>query len=378
MKIIHVVPHIDQEAAGPSYSVPRLCQSLSAYGNEVELSCLAARNDISGVALDIHPQWPLFKRFAVSTSLSKKIARAAKNVDVIHNHSLWSMINIAAGLIVPGGKAKLVTSPRGTLSSYALSRSSGYKSILWPLQRSALARADMLHATSEMEINEIRSLGFHAPIVLLPNGVDLPSFSRTNIRRKKEFRTLLFLSRLHPKKGLDRLLQAWLLLQSKHPTWRLVIAGQGEHKHVIEIHELAEKLGLERVFFTGPVYGKFKSEEYFSADLFVLPTHSENFGMVVAEALAHGCPVVVSRGAPWESIERVGCGWWVDNDVPTLFSTLDFALNLPANQLAHMGELGKLWVEREFGWSSIGGKMDMAYRWLVGGGDCPSWVRVDI
>lgn len=378
MRLLHVVPHINKEAAGPSYSVPRLCQSLSNFGNQVELSCLAARNEISGITLDIHPEWPVFKRFAISTSLSRKIKQATLNSDIIHNHSLWSMINIAAGLIVPGTKAKLVTSPRGTLSNYALSRSSGYKSILWSFQRNALARADMLHATSEMEIDEIRALGFHAPIVLLPNGVDIPVSSPSSYKNIKEYRTLLFLSRIHPKKGLDQLLRAWLLLQAKHPSWRLVIAGEGEQRHVIQIHELAKSLGLERVIFTGPLYGQSKSEEYFSADLFVLPTHSENFGMVVAEALAHGCPVIVSRGAPWEQIESIGCGWWVNNDTSTLFAALDFALNLPDYQLTHMGELGRAWVEREFGWSSIGLKMDMAYRWLITGGERPSWVQVHI
>lgn len=377
MKLIHVVPHIDQEAAGPSYSVPRLCQSLAACGNEVELTCLAARGDIPGVALDCHPQWPILGRFAISTSLSRALGQKAQFVDVVHNHSLWSMVNVTAGWMVPGRRAKLVTSPRGTLSAYALGRSRWIKRLMWLLQRRALAKADMLHATSEVELKEIRAKGFTAPVVVLPNGIDLPVLPSLSGVRQAETRTLLYLGRIHPIKGLDRLLGAWALVQAKHPQWRLVVAGRGEAAHVNEVKEIAKKLAVQRVSFPGPLYGKDKAQAYIDADLFVLPTHSENFGMVVAEALAHGCPVVVSRGAPWAALEPEGCGWWVDNSVPTLAPALDAAMWLPQDQLATMGLRGRAWMERDFGWNAIGKKMDAAYRWLLNGGDRPAWVRMD-
>ena len=121
--MLHVVPHINQEASGPSYSVPRLCQSLAACDNQVELTCLAANGLVPGVVLDIHPQWPVANRFAISTSLTLSLSRKACLVDVVHNHSLWSMVNVAAGLVVPGKRAALVASPRGTLSDWALRRS---------------------------------------------------------------------------------------------------------------------------------------------------------------------------------------------------------------------------------------------------------------
>src|ERR1019366_5999627 len=123
MRLVHVVPHISDEATGPSYSVPRLCASLAALGHEVELSCLAAQHPIPGVRLDIHRQWPVFSRFAVSPSHTLALRRKAGQVDIVHNHSLWSMVNVAAGCVVPGRQAKLVTSPRGTLSAWALGRS---------------------------------------------------------------------------------------------------------------------------------------------------------------------------------------------------------------------------------------------------------------
>ena len=377
MKLVHVVPHIDQEAAGPSYSVPRLCQSLAACGSEVELSCIAARGDIPGVVLDLHPQWRVLSSFAISTSLARALRQKANKVDVVHNHSLWSMVNVASGWVVPGSRAKLVTSPRGTLSAYALGRSRRVKQVLWSLQRRALARADMLHATSEVELNEIRAQGFSAPVAVIPNGIDLPDMPSVGLPARKDTRTLLYLGRIHPIKGLDRLLQAWAQLQPVHPQWRLVIAGKGEAAHVHEVHALAGALGLNRVEFPGPLYDKAKAAAYFEAELFVLPTHSENFGMVVAEALAHGCPAVVSRGAPWSGLESESCGWWVSNSVEPLAAALDAAMKCPYERLAAMGIRGRAWMERDYDWASIGQRMDAAYCWLLTGGERPAWVNTD-
>lgn len=374
MKLVHVVPHIDEEASGPSYSVPRLCETLAARGHDVELSCLAARGVVSGVKVDLHPEWPILGRFAISTSLARALGEKADGVDIVHNHSLWSMVNVAAGCVVPGKRAKLVTSPHGTLSPWALSRSRVAKTMLWPLQLRALARADLLHATSEVEYDDILAQGFTAPVAVIPNGVDLPPLpARKPVPNK---RTLLFLSRIHPTKGIDRLLHAWRQLQDAHPDWRLVVAGTGQAEHEHDVRELAIALKLQRVEFPGPLYGKDKSHAYFVANLFVLPTHSENFGMVVAEALAHACPVVVSRGAPWSRLEIQGCGWWVEHDVETLVQSLGAAMRLPQGRLAAMGIKGRNWMEREFGWPNIAERMDSAYEWLLNGGTSPEFVRL--
>lgn len=366
MKLVHVVPRIDQEAAGPSYSVPRLCQALAARGHEVELSCIAAREPIPDVHLDLHPDWPILKRFEVSTSLARALRRKADEVDIVHNHSLWSMVNVASGLVVPGRHAKLVTSPRGTLSPWALSRTRKLKQVLKPLQWRALERADLLHATSEMEHDEIRALGLAVPIAIVPNGIDIPERAGAGLNRGS--RTALFLSRIHPKKGIDRLLMAWQQLQDTHPEWRLSIVGRGEPAHVEDVLKLAHSLKLERVDFPGPLYGGNKADAYFSSDLFVFPTHSENFGMVVAEALAHGCPVIASRGTPWTGLEREACGWWVGHDVETLAATIDAAMRLPRTQLQAMGERGRAWMLRDFSWESVAERMDAAYAWLLSGG----------
>lgn len=373
MKLLHIVPRIDQEAAGPSYSVPRLCEALAKQGHDVTLSCLAARGDIPGVHLDLHPEWPVLRRFEVSTRLARSLYRHADEFDIVHNHSLWSMVNVASGLIVPRRRAKLVTSPRGTLSPWALSRTRHLKRLLKPLQWQALERADLLHATSAQEYADIRAQGLCAPVAIIPNGIDVPEYLAAKDDDGR--RRLLFLGRIHPTKCIDRLLQAWKTLEATHPDWDFVISGRGEDDCVRQLQVLATDLGVRRVSFTGPVYGAAKSHAYRHADVLALPSHSENFGMVVAEALSHECPVIASKGTPWQGLERESCGWWVDHDVETLAATLDQAMRLPRKALQDMGARGRGWMEREFGWAAIAQAMADAYRWLELGGTPPACVN---
>jgi glycosyltransferase involved in cell wall biosynthesis len=372
MQLVHVVPHVGFEAAGPSYSVPRLCQALAARGHAVEMSCLGAGLSIAGVAIDVHPSWPVLRGFAISHSHPRALAQKACRVDVIHNHSLWSMVNVASGFAGTGGRALFVCSPRGTLSSWALRRSRWRKRMIWPMQKRALTRAGLLHATSVEELADIRALGLRAPVAVIPNGIDLPpAVARTG---ESDGRRLLFLGRIHPVKGLERLLAAWEMLQGRHPGWRLDIHGPGEEGYVAELRASAARRKLDRVAFHGAVYGEGKSHVFRTADLFVLPTHSENFGMAVAEALAHGVPAVVTRGAPWSGLEVEGAGWWTEQDVPAIAAALDAAMALPPSALQAMGRRGRAWMERDFAWDPLAERMALAYAFAMGKAPRPDWV----
>ena len=377
MKLIHVVPHISAEASGPSYSVPRLCQAIAAHGHEVTLSCLAAERAIPGVRTEVYPSWPILRGFAVSHRHALALRKDSGQVDIVHNHSLWSMVNVAAGWVVPGQHAKLVTSPRGTLSEWAMGHSRRRKQLMWPLQRRALLRADLLHATCEEEYADIRRLGLRAPVVIVPNGIDLPALRSRPAPVRDDERTLLFLSRVHRVKGIERLLDAWATLESRYPQWRLRIVGPGEPDYLTALQAQATRNGSRRVAFEGPLYGDDKAAAYRNADLFVLPTHSENFGMVVAEALAQECPAIVSHGAPWAGLDREGCGWWIPNDVDSLRAILDAAMTQPPEVLHAMGARGRQWMQRDFSWEGVAGMMEAAYRWVVDGGAIPACVHVE-
>jgi len=374
MNILHNIPHIDSEASGPSYSVRRLCQQIALYDHDVTLACLKAKHEIPGVKLFIHPSWPIFKKFAISHKQAFLLSKQAFKEDIVHNHSLWSMVNIAAGLVASGKHAKLVTSPRGTLSPWALKQKKFFKQILWPLQKQVLERANLLHATSESEYKDIRRLGLKKPVLIVPNGIDLPKLSPRSIKDKK---ILLFFSRIHPTKGLEVLLDVWANLEKDYIDWELKIAGPGDDDYIKKLKDQVSKNKLRNVKFTGPLYGNNKSFIYRNADLFVLPTHSENFGMVVAEALGHECPTIVFQGAPWSKLKKEKCGWWIPNNAQSLKSTLQTAMSLPQKELQAMGARGRRWMKRDFSWDRIGKMMNEGYNWIVRGGKPPSTVKFD-
>lgn len=375
MKIINIVADISEEANGVTPVIIGLSKSLLELGNSVSLACLGVKDRLNGVDIYLSSQSGLLKKFEISFDLAFIAWRAAKRYDIVHNHGLWSMINIACGFIVPGKRAKLVVSPHGTLSPWALSNSRIRKRFFWSLQSRIILKADLLHATSTDELNDIRRLGFTAPIALIPNGIEIPNLIVKS--KLTEHKTLLFLSRIHPIKGINLLLHAWRNVQDNFKDWRLVIAGKGDEAYVNSLMKLAESIGADRVDFPGPLYGSKKRDAYSEANVFILPTHSENFGMAVAEALAFGCPAIVGRGAPWASLVDNQCGWWIENNVDSLTETLSKVLSMDIEYLSVMGLRGRAWMERDYGWAAIGEKMDAAYRWLLTSGDRPAWVKVD-
>jgi glycosyltransferase involved in cell wall biosynthesis len=368
-------------SSGPSYSVVRLVLELNKQNLSVRLGGLFFRNVSQATVLPpfttIFPVVVGLERLGVSPEMRRWIDRTVSNerVRLIHCHSPWLMAPVYSSRAAKRHSIQLVVSPRGCFSEWAFNSGSRAKPLFWRwLQRPALESVVCFHATSDSEFGDIRRLGFQQPVAVIPNGVDLPP---TSPRLARHPRTLLFLGRLHPIKGLSNLLRAWQIVQDREPAWRLRIAGPNEVGHLAELQRIAHDLKLGRVEFVGERIGMAKWAEFNSADLFVLPSHSENFGQVVAEALAFGVPVVVSKGAPWELIESKRCGWWTDNGVESLVASLTEALSCPNEKLQVMGNRGRHWMAQEYSWPVIASKMATTYRWLIDGGDRPPWVRVD-
>lgn len=387
MRIIEVVPAISEEGSGPSYSVTRLCKNLIDLDYDVKL-----------VALDWAPLTdppPFLKAFPIGLG-PRRLGRSpamyrwlrdqcsSGHVAVIHNHGMWQMNAVYPTWASRGTNVKVVFSPRGAFSSWAMQHGSSVKRLFWPfLQKPALARATCFHATAESEYEDVRRLGFRQPVAVLPNGIDLPVLVRDKSARTGAKRTLLFLSRVHPIKGIELLLNAWQRIQVIFPDWQLRIVGSDDGYHGStgysdKLAEMARRLGLRDVEFSGALYSMDKYDAYLDADLFVLPTFSENFGMAVAEALAHGTPAIVTKGAPWSGLAAQQSGWWIDSGTEPLIGCLTEAMSLSPTQLAVMGRRGREWMGRDFSWQGIGAKMAETYRWLCNQSlPVPPWVRLD-
>lgn len=370
-----IVASVDEEAAGPSYSVTALAQAVS--DQDVDSRVFAVGSRTSQTNLDIFPNdfgcLPVANRICWSNKMVRAIEASAKRGALIHIHGLWLAPNIIPAKIIRRHNVPLVVSPRGMLGKEALAFSPLRKKFVWALwQRKALMEANCFHATSESEAEDIRRAGFQAPIAIIPNGVDIPA-----LPSQKLGNTVLYLGRLHPKKGVDRLLYAWKEIADEFPDWDLRIVGPSERGCREALESLIQTEGIPRVSFEGAIYGRAKTLAYRQAGVFVLPTLNENFGMVVAEALAHGLPVVCTKGAPWEGLEYQQCGRWVDRDHGSIAKGIKEIIFLTASERDAMGARGRAWMESQFSWDKQAAQMKDVYRWCLGRGEKPKCV-VDV
>lgn len=317
---------------------------------------------------------PVLERLWFSRGLNRALQGEGKTADLIHNNSLWVVPNLYPAWAAAKHNKPLVVSLHGTLSAVSLTFSPWRKRIFWAaFQGDAVRSAACLHATCENEYQDIRKFGLKNPVIVLPYGLDIPPPAPQ--RTAGRLRRVLFLGRLHPIKGLDNLLAAWARLAGRMPDWELRLVGPTERGYEERLKEQARD--LPRVSFAGPRYGKEKSEEYAAADLYVLPSRSENFGVTIGEALAAGVPVLTTTGTPWSGLAKEGCGWWVEPTSAAIAAALEDALGSSPDKLSGMGQRGRTWIERDFSWERIGMEMSEGYRWAVHGGSVPDCVRLD-
>lgn len=301
-----------------------------------------------------------------------------QGASLIHSHGVWMAVNHWTARCARERRLPLVLQPHGMLEPWAMSFKAWKKRVAMGLyQWRDLQTAQVLVATAEAEYENLRAFGLRQPIAIIPNGIHMPVASHeipVGAHHQSQQRTALFLSRIHPKKGLLNLIDAWAQMQAGG--WRLQIAGPDEGGHLAEVMARARQMGVsDAVEYVGMVEGEAKSALYRRADLFVLPTFTENFGVVVAESLAHGLPVITTRGAPWADLETYGCGWWIDTGVEPLVQALREAMALSDEQRHGMGARGQDYVRR-YDWGGIAAQTAAVYRWVLGQGDKPDCVQI--
>lgn len=381
MKAIHVVASIDDEAAGPSYSVPALGRALGRVGIKTELNTVDLKTKSPSVRFT-HVCFeatgrPL--RLARSTYLNAHLNAKMPLVNISHNHSLWTMPNLYCSWASRRAGVPEVVAPRGALHPRALRISRRVKQVFWHVaQKSACQNAAAFHATSMQEAEYIRAQGFRQPILILPNGVDLPNID--NVSPGKPYRELIYFGRIHPIKGIPRLLEAWKRLKVKGGAgdWRLRIVGPDQDVYAGSLKASVKTQSIPDVHFEGPTYGQKKFALLAQADLYILPSDSENFGMTVVEALACGTPAIATKGTPWRQLELFRCGWWTETSVKGIQGALEQATAMPIGELKVMGMRGRELAEKEYSWDRIAEQMSDTYEWVVGGGNgkAPKCVEV--
>ena len=231
-------------------------------------------------------------------------------------------------------------------------------------QKYSLKMADVLVATAETEKNNLLKLGYNKNIKIVPNGVITDN---TNTKKSwKRTQTILYVGLLRPNKGANILLEAVGLLKNQLKGYKIFIAGPDTEGYLKTLKELSIKLNIENiVYFLGGVFGKEKWELYKQADIFILPTLNENFGIVIAEALLSGTPVITCKGAPWQGIVEHRCGWWVNRTVKDIANAINESLSLSEQELEAMGKRGRNYVIKRFSSNIVAENMKQLYQQIV-------------
>ena len=391
------IPNFSATVGGPATVVQHLSRQLVSLGASVTvITAEATPGQPEGLPPD--PRVNVFHVVRGSRSVSNaafcggrhkelKKTLGSKNESVVHDFGLWLPANHAVASVCRSRGISLVGSTCGMLAPWALAHKAWKKRLAWWLyQLRDLSRAAVLVATSAQEVQDIRRMVPGKKIALVPNGVELPE-----VRRRSEVsghwsvvkghgseagrqRTVVFLGRIHPVKGLNNLVEAWHI--ARPSGWRCIVAGPNEAGHQKELEALLRLHNLEDTFeFPGMMADNQKWELLREADLFVLPSFTENFGIAVAEALAAGVPAITTTGTPWEELRTRQCGWWIDIGVEPLAAALREAIELSDQERYEMGQRGRRLVEEKYSWPQIGRDMLAVYDWILGQAPQPPCVR---
>ena len=356
MRIAQIVPSLEEKHGGPSKSVQRLAAALSRLGHEVDLLATRPGNE-TAVTEDGRLRVLQFRRdrpefLCASTDLQDHLRQ--HTYDCLHHHALWLRTLHYACQAGRATGARLVISPRGMLSDWSWRHRRWKKWLAARLVHpGAFAQAQGWHATSAAEADDIRRRGFAQPVCVAPNGVEVPSAEE--LTRAHEAWTQLcpavaerpvavFYSRFHRKKRLLELIDLWIDTAPKE--WLLLVVGIPQEYTVesltayVQRHSSREQIAVFDGSDRPPPYGV--------ASLFLLPSHSENFGMVIAEAMAWGVPVLVTDSTPWAELSEQNAGWCVPWE--NYGSALRQAIAESSDRLEQRGARARDWVLARYSW----------------------------
>jgi glycosyltransferase involved in cell wall biosynthesis len=376
---LQVVTHLDPKYGGLSAAVPALSAALAAIpGQNVTLAAFC-RNHERFIPREAAEKVTIH-HFPIESGLRAGDERAANKFQclveaaaAIHIHGLWERSTMRAAWAAQSLKRPYVVSAHGMLERWAL-RQKRWKKAAYAafIERPLLRKAACLHALTEAEAEDYRRFGLRNPIAVVPNGVTIPSKADPNLFLErfphlKGKRLLLFLGRLHWKKGVHVLCESWAQIERRWPETHLVMAGPDCDNTRAGLEALCGRLGSKQVTFTGMLGGDLKWSALAAAEAFVLPSYSEGLSVSVLEAIGMGVPAIVSRQCNLPEIAKWNCGWEIETDCQSLTSALEICLRTAAAERKVMSENGRDVVARRYNWSVIGKDMASVYAWMSGG-----------
>ncbi len=401
VQYLHVLGALSERGAGVAKAVWDLVFAQARLIQKQGLVHLVGLNDPDwsgqkpngeGISLHAARYWgPL--SFGFAPSLNRILREYAFSASLLHSHGLWGYPNWVAASFARRMRHPLVISTHGMLSPEALRHSQWKK---WPayrlIEKRDLSRASCLLAASPREAADIAKLNLGSPVAVIPFGIRADEFPdpreepSQELEREweallqrnpdwREKRLLLFLGRLHPIKAPDQLLDVWAEIADQFPDAHLIFAGPDQLGMLERLTARVRRNDLAaRVSFLSSVTGITKVALLRKATLLILSSRSENFGMVVLEALASGTPVLASDRTPWEILQAAGAGWNYPFGVEGLRSKLETILSSPPEQLRATGLKGRQLTERDFAWDSLARKTLELYSWIQSHGRKPDFV----
>ncbi len=376
---LNVVSHVDPRYGGLSAVVPELCGAVatnSSVAVRLAAFCRADEAFTSGSFAGVPTSyWPAGRiDWWRDRSLPRRFSQQVDQADGLHLHGLWEQSTQLGAQMARSQGKPYVLSAHGMLDPWALRNKRWKKRAYAALyEHSNVRGAACLHALTVAEAEDYRRFGGRGPIAVIPNGVRVPEGTGPDrfLDRFPELRgrtIVLFLARLHRKKGLDILVEAWAAVEKRWPEAHLVLAGPDFDGTRQRVANRIKEFGVtDRVTFTGMLERDLKWSALATATCFVLPSYSEGLSTSVLEAMAIGIPVIVTKECHIPEVSRYDAGWEIDSNVDELSTSLENCLDAPTEFRQRCGENGKLLVAERYSWESVAARMSTVYGWLAGG-----------
>lgn len=376
MNILHTITGMGVNSGGTSTCSYHLLKGLNSLGIHADILCFSPAIDdklIGDESFIRTISSPPSNKLMYSRNFDRFLDSHTE-FDLYHANGLWQYPIHATARHARNTHKPYIISPHGMLYPEALQNSKWIKKAYsFLIQNKDLENATVIHATCTQEMNHIRSLGIKTPIALIPNAIDIeiPSKMGPGPNMKKH---IGFIGRFAPIKNLEILLEAWAVIEKNNPNWELILIGDGNHVYKNSLIQQVQKLKIKNICFPGFLSGKEKEITLQSLSFLVLPSKSENFGMVIPEALIREIPVIASKGTPWEELNTHHCGWWIENDVETVTKTIEMALDISEDERVKMGMNGKDLIKGKYSIEVVSQKMADLYNWILNSTNKPDFI----